>query len=172
MTRQIVPFLCAALALGLMQTTRAAEVGNEVPNCALSAIDNSQQSYALKQFRGKVLYVDFWSSWCNPCAQSFSLLNEMNRDLKDKGLQVIGINLDEVPEDAKAFLAKHPASFTVMADANQQCAKDFDVKAMPSSYLVDRNGVIRYVHLGFRPGEAKEFRALAEQLLAENPVRK
>ncbi|PZN82628.1 MAG: redoxin [Candidatus Methylumidiphilus alinenensis] len=172
MTRLKLAFLCAMLAFSPIQTILAVEAGVEVPNCALTAIDNTQQSYGLKQFRGKVLFVDFWSSWCNPCVQSFSLLNEMNRDLKDKGLQVIGINLDEVPEDAKAFLAKHPASFTVVADANQQCAKDFDVKAMPSSYLIDRNGVIRYVHLGFRPGEAKEFRALAEQLLAENPVRK
>ena len=160
------------LAFSPIQTIFAAVVGGEVPNCALTAIDNTQQSYALKQFRGKVLYVDFWSSWCNPCAQSFSFMNEMNRDLKEKGLQIIGINLDEVHDDAKAFLAKRPASFTVVADANQQCAKDFGVEAMPSSYLVDRNGIIRYVHLGFRPDEAKEFRALAEQLLAENPVRK
>jgi len=153
-----------------MQTTRAAGVGKEVPDCALTAISDAQ-SYGLKQFHGKVLYVDFWSSWCGPCAQSFAFLNELNRDLKDRGLQVIAVNLDEVPEDVKAFLAQHPADFTVVTDASQQCAKDFDVKAMPSSYLIDRNGVIRHVHLGFRPEEAKDFRALTEQLLAESPER-
>jgi len=172
MTRLRLALLSVMLAFSPMQTILAAGTVGEAPNCALTAIDNAQQNYALKQFRGKVLFVDFWSSWCTPCAQSVSFLNEMNRDLKDKGLQIIGINLDEVQDDAKAFLAKHHASFTVVADANQQCAKDFGVEAMPSSYLVDRNGIIRYVHLGFRPGEAKEFRALAEQLLAENPVRK
>ncbi len=165
MTRLKLAFLCSVLASSTMQTIFAAGAGSEAPNCALVAIGDSQ-NYALKQFRGKVLYVDFWSSWCSPCAQSFAFLNALDHDFKNQGLQVIGVNLDEVPEDAKAFLAKHPANFTVVADANQQCAKDFDVKAMPSAYLVDRNGIIRYVHLGFRPDEAKEFRALAEQLLA------
>ena len=87
-------------------------------------------------------------------------------------MQVIGVNLDQAPEDAKTFLAKYPANFTVAADANEKCAKDFDVKAMPSSYLIDRNGVIRHVHLGFRDGEAEELRVLAEQLLAEKPGQK
>ncbi len=171
MTQRILALLCAALALGPIQTIVAAEAGGQVPDCALASMGDAQ-SYGLKQFRGKVLYVDFWSSWCGPCAQSFAFLNDLHRDLKDRGLQIIAVNLDEVPEDAKAFLAKHPANFTVAADANQQCAKDFAVKAMPSSYLVDRNGVIRHVHLGFRPEEAKEFRVLAEQLLAESSGRK
>ena len=96
-------------------------------------------------------------------------MNDMERDLRDQGLQVIAINLDEVPEDADAFLAKNPAKFIVADDANEQCARSFDVKAMPSSYLIDRNGVIRHVHLGFRQGEGKELRDLAEHLLAENP---
>ena len=151
-----------------LQTALAAEVGGVAPDCALSAIGGTQD-YSLKQFRGKVLYVDFWSSWCGPCAQSFTFLNELDRDLKGQGLQVIGINLDEAGEDAKSFLEQHPASFHIVTDAAQQCAKDFGVKAMPSSYLVDRKGIIRYVHLGFRPDEAKEFRGLAEQLLAEKP---
>jgi len=171
MTQRIVTFLCAVLAFGPLQMAFAAEVGREAPNCALNAIGDAK-AYGLKQFKGQVVFVDFWSSWCGPCAQSFSFLNELHRDLKDRGLQVIGVNLDEAAEDAKAFLAAHPANFTVVADANQQCAKDFDVKAMPSSYLVDRNGVIRHVHLGFRLEEAKAFRALAEQLLAENTERK
>ena len=96
-------------------------------------------------------------------------MNDLDRDLKASGLRVIGVNLDQSPEDAKTFLAKYPANFTVAADANEKCAKEFDVKAMPSSYLIDRNGIIRHVHLGFRPGEAEEVRVLAEQLLAEKP---
>ncbi len=168
MIKRILTLLCAALASAFLSTALAAEAGGKAPDCALASLGDAQ-SYSLKQFRGKVLYVDFWSSWCSPCAQSFAFLNELHRDLKDKGLQVVAVNLDEVAEDAQAFLAKHPASFTVMADAGQQCAKNFEVKAMPSSYLVDRNGIIRHVHFGFRPGEAQEFRVLAEQLLADSP---
>ncbi|MFZ4700331.1 MAG: TlpA disulfide reductase family protein [Candidatus Methylumidiphilus sp.] len=171
MIQRIAAFLCAVLVSCTQQMAFAVEPGGEAPNCALTSIGDAK-TYALKQFKGNVVYVDFWSSWCGPCAQSFSFLNEMHRDLKGRGLQIIGVNLDEAAEDAKAFLAAHPASFDVVADANQQCAKDFDVKAMPSSYLIDRKGVIRHVHLGFRPEEAKAFRVLAEQLLAENPAQK
>jgi peroxiredoxin len=171
MNQRILVLFCAILALIPIQTIRAAEIGGKAPDCALTSI-NDNQRYDLQQFQGKVLYVDFWASWCPPCAKSFPFLNGLDRDLKGSGLQVIGVNLDQAPEDAKTFLAKYPANFTVAADANEKCAKDFDVKAMPSSYLVDRNGVIRHVHLGFRSGEAEELRALAEQLLAEKPGQK
>ena len=142
----------------------AAEAGSPIPACKVSNI-GSTQTEDLQRYKGQVLYVDFWASWCGPCAQSFPFLNEMHEQLKDKGLQIVGVNLDENPEDAKAFLAKIPASFKVVADASKQCATDFDVKAMPSSYLIDRKGIIHYVHLGFRPGDAKDLRALVEGLL-------
>jgi peroxiredoxin len=162
---------CATLALTPLQTLCAAEAGGKAPDCLLTAINDTQR-YNLQQFHGKVLYVDFWASWCPPCAKSFPFMNDLDHDLKENGLQVIGVNLDQAPEDAKAFLAKYPANFTVATDTNETCAKGFDVQAMPSSYLIDRNGIIRHVHLGFRDGEAKELRVLAEQLLAEKPVQK
>jgi thiol-disulfide isomerase/thioredoxin len=171
MNQRILALLSTALALTPMQTNFAAEIGSKAPDCVLTSIIDTQR-YDLQQFHGKVLYVDFWASWCLPCAKSFPFLNEMDRDLKDSGLQIIGVNLDQVPEDAKTFLAKYPANFAVAADVDKKCAKDFDVKAMPSSYLVDRNGVIRHVQLGFRPGEAKELRNIAEKLLAEKPGQK
>ncbi|MGZ8163124.1 MAG: TlpA family protein disulfide reductase [Methylobacter sp.] len=172
MNQRILVLFCAALALITpIQAIFAVEVGSKSPDCALTLINDTQR-YELQQFHGRVLYVDFWASWCPPCAKSFPFMNDLHRDLKDSGLQVIGVNLDQAPEDAKTFLAKYPANFTVAADANEKCARDFDVKAMPSSYLVDRNGIIRKVHFGFRPGEAKELRALAEQLLAEKPGQK
>lgn len=148
---------------------RAVEVGKPMPTCSLSPIGESQAS-DLNQYQGKVLYVDFWASWCGPCAKSFPFMNELQQQLKDQGLQIVGVNLDENLDDAKAFLGKYPASFTVMADVSKQCAKDFGVQAMPSSYIIDRNGVVHHVHLGFRPGEAKELRELVEKLLAEKAV--
>ena len=171
MNQRILVLFCAVLAFTPIQTILAAEIGSKAPDCSLTSIKDAQ-SYDLKQFRGKVLYVDFWSSWCPPCAKSIPFLNELDRDLKNSGLQVIGVNMDQASEDAKAFLAKYPAHFTVAADTNETCAKGFDVQAMPSSYLIDRNGVIRHIHLGFRDGEAKELRVLAEQLLAEKPGQK
>jgi thioredoxin-like negative regulator of GroEL len=80
---------------------------------------------------------------------------------------VVGVNVDEEDGAAEAFLASHPAGFAVAMDASKSCAQAFGVEAMPSSYLVDGQGVVRYVHHGFRPGEAEQVRALVEKLLAD-----
>lgn len=168
MNQRIIILLCSVLALGFAQTLTAADQGDAMPDCALAAADGAT-GYNLKSLQGKVLYVDFWASWCGPCAKSFPFLNHLNHQFKDRGLQVIGINLDEKPADAQDFLAQYPAEFTVAAaGANQQCALDFGVKAMPSSYLVDRKGRIRHIHLGFKSGEAEDLTALIEQLIAEH----
>ena len=158
--------LCATLTLSTIQTLMASGQGDVVPDCPLISTDNV--AHNLKQFQGKVLYVDFWASWCGPCAKSFPFLNQLDHDLKDRGLQIIGINLDENTDDAQAFVAKYPAYFMIATGNNQQCATDFGVKGMPSSYLIDRTGHIRYSHQGFRAGEAEELKILVEQLLAEH----
>jgi peroxiredoxin len=166
MHQQLRLLLCAAAALTLNAQAHQIEPGRTAPHCELTPIEGGPSHDLLQQYRGQVVYVDFWASWCGPCAQSFPFMNDLAHDLRSRGLNVVGINLDENPEDAKAFLDRHPAHFTVVADASGQCPQDFGVKAMPSSYLIDRQGVVRHIHLGFRPGEAEQFRAQVEQLLA------
>ncbi|WP_347989384.1 TlpA disulfide reductase family protein [Methylomonas sp. AM2-LC] len=160
--------LMSAVLIGLISSLVEAseDINRAAPNCALSSLDVSER-YDLQRFKGKVVYVDFWASWCGPCVQSFPYMNTLDKELKEKGLQVLGVNLDENSEDAKQFVSQTPPEFMVAADDNGACAKEFGVKAMPSTFLVDRKGVIREIHYGFRPGEAKEFRSKVEQLLAE-----
>jgi thiol-disulfide isomerase/thioredoxin len=167
--RRNLAHLCVILALALNCNARAEESAKTAPNCTLT-LSGDTQSRDLRQFSGEVLYVDFWASWCGPCAQSFPFLSDLNRDYHSRGLRIVGINLDENFADAKDFLAQHPAGFSVASGVNEQCAEDFGVQAMPSSYLIDRNGVIRHEHRGFRPGEAEQLRKLVEQLLAEPPA--
>jgi len=169
MNKRISAVFYVLLAMMPIKSIMATEIGSAMPDCALISLAD-KQLYNLQQFKGKVIYVDFWASWCGPCAKSFPFMNELSRDLKDKGLQVIGVNLDETSADAQNFLAKYPANFVIAADTNEQCAKDFGVQAMPSTYIVDRNGTVRHVHLGFRLGESGELRVLVEQLLAEKPA--
>jgi peroxiredoxin len=159
--------VCAALAFTLCSTVNGHEAGDAAPNCELTSFGNGQRQ-GLEQFRGKVLYLDFWASWCAPCARSFPFMNQLQSDLEGQGLQVLGINMDEKPEDAQTFLAKYPANFTLAFDAGGECARTIGVKGMPSSYLIDRKGIIRHVHLGFRPREAEKLRGLVEQLLTES----
>lgn len=153
------------LAHGVSQSAEI-KTGAPAPNCKLTALDGAGGK-ALDQYKGKVVYVDFWASWCGPCAQSFPFMNQLHADLKSKGLEIIGVNLDEEPDEAKAFLARTPAKFTIMADASGQCPQEYGVKAMPSSYLVDRKGVVRQVHLGFKPSEAAQLREQVTTLLDE-----
>lgn len=161
----------AILPLGILlplfvNSTCSAEQAKPAPACQLSTLDQAQR-YDLQRYKGKVVYVDFWASWCGPCVQSFPFMNKMENELKNQGLAVVAVNLDEELGDAKAFVAEHPVDFSVATDPERQCAKQFEVKAMPSSYLIDRKGLIREVHLGFRPGEAEQFRAVVEQVLRE-----
>jgi thiol-disulfide isomerase/thioredoxin len=143
------------------------------PPCALT-LSSMGPPVSFDQFRGQVLYVDFWASWCGPCLLSFPFMNEMQHAYGDKGLHVLAINMDEKPADAARFLDQHKATFDVAQGPNGangpngKCAKDFGVATMPTSFLVDRKGAIRLVHKGFRPGDIDELKAKLEELLAEN----
>ncbi|TPQ29647.1 redoxin [Methylomonas koyamae] len=144
----------------------AAEVNQAAPACALPAMPDGK-TLQWQQLKNQVVYVDFWASWCGPCMQSFPFMNELQREYGQRGLQVVAVNLDEEDADAQAFLAKARPVFAVAADPSQQCAKNFAVEAMPSSYLIDRKGHVRFIHKGFRPGEVDELRGILKQLLDE-----
>lgn len=156
------------LAWACCATAQAVEINQPMPHCDVKPIDEAQADIDFSQYRGKVVYVDFWASWCGPCAKSFPFMNELNRDLRDRGLEIIGISVDETVADAKKFLAKRPGTFSLALDSSGACPRAYDVQAMPSSYFIDRQGKVRYVHVGFKAGDAAEIRAMAEQLLAEH----
>jgi peroxiredoxin len=145
--------------------TAAAGSGEPAPACAFSLKDSGAAD--LRQFRGKVVYVDFWASWCTSCVQSFPFLSDLDRAYAARGLKIIGVNMDQRPADAARFLEQHPAGFDIAQSPNGACAKAFGVKAMPSSFVIDRRGLVRETHQGFRPGEARRLQGLIEQLLAE-----
>jgi len=150
----------------MMQPVFAIEAGAPAPTCVLPVLKGGDV-VGLESFKGKVVYLDFWASWCGPCAKSFPFMNELHQQLSGKGLQMVGVNLDENPDDAQAFLEKYPANFIVTADKDEGCARSYDVKAMPSSYLIGRDGTLRHIHMGFRGEEGKELREQVEKLLAE-----
>lgn len=160
--------LVFGLCFFYLASVSAEENIKPAPACQLKAFDQTSP-IELEKFKGQVVYVDFWASWCGPCVESFPFMNKLHNNLKSEGLALLAVNLDEELADAKNFLEAHKADFTVVTDTDQQCAKQFAVKAMPSSYLIDRKGMIREVHLGFRPGEAETFEAKVKQLLAESP---
>jgi cytochrome c biogenesis protein CcmG, thiol:disulfide interchange protein DsbE len=119
----------------------------------------------LSNYRGKLVYLDFWASWCGPCKQSFPWLNDIQAKYAGKGFQIIGINVDTNTEDAKAFLAGLPAKFVVAFDAKGQTPKAYVIKGMPSSLLIDANGKVVYQHSGFREADKAELERSIQQAL-------
>jgi thiol-disulfide isomerase/thioredoxin len=119
----------------------------------------------LKSHQGKVIYLDFWASWCVPCRQSFPWLNEMEQKYQAQGFKVIAVNLDEESELASAFLEKWPAEFTVLFDAEAETAEFYQLKGMPSSFILGRDGAIAKSHVGFFMKNTSNYEAEIRQLL-------
>jgi DsbE subfamily thiol:disulfide oxidoreductase len=122
-----------------------------------------QGTVALDSLRGKVVLVDFWASWCEPCKQSFPWLSAMHERYSAKGLIIVAVNLDKKRQAADKFLAKHAAPFLVAFDPSGKTAEAYKVAGMPSSYLVGPTGTILYSHIGFDPKKTEEFEALIEK---------
>ncbi len=122
----------------------------------------------LKSLNGKVVLVDFWASWCGPCLQSFPWMNELQQKHADEGLVVVAVNVDQERALAEAFLKKVPAKFQVEYDQAGDLARQFRVQAMPTSFLIDRQGNIRVRHAGFREKQREERELQIEQLLKES----
>ena len=104
----------------------------------------------LSSLKNNVVYLDFWASWCGPCRKSFPWMNTMNNRYSDKGLKIIAVNLDKDRSLAKKFLKKIPADFTIAYDPEGDIAEKYNVQGMPSSYIIDRQGRLVKVHMGFR----------------------
>ena len=149
----------------LFTTSSFAAVG-QYPSFKLPTLSNAKQ-VDLKAFRGKVVYVDFWASWCGPCRQSIPKFNQIYKKLSSKGLAIVAINLDENGADAKQFLKDYPVSYTILRDSKGDIPQQFGLKVMPSGYLLDRFGMVRYIHEGFRDGDEKELEQQILKLLSE-----
>lgn len=121
----------------------------------------------LAKFHGKVVYLDFWASWCIPCRKSFPWMNTLQGRYKDKGFEVIAIALDESPADVAAFLKKYPVTFTIGFDREGKSAEAYGVKVMPTSYLIDKKGFIIKTYQGSTKKYQKEIETTIERLLAE-----
>lgn len=134
----------------------------EAPAPAFELTAESNSKHQLKQYLGKLVYIDFWASWCAPCLQSFPFMNSMQQKYQAAGLQIIAISLDKKTEDAQIFLKKNPAQFLVLFDPEGKTPLQYGVKGMPSSYLLDRSGKIIFTHKGFK---------VADQALLEAKIR-
>ncbi len=133
-------------------------------------LEGQQKQVNLSKYRGNIVYVDFWASWCQPCRKSFAWMNKMQALYGEEGLKVIAINLDESRDKAEKFLKQVPANFIVAFDPKGVTAESYQVKAMPSSYLVDKNGNLVHANLGFRGDDEDELEVKIRDLIKKSTV--
>lgn len=158
-TKSIIATLAASL---FAFTTIAADTlkkGDAFPDLAPMGIEG-----ALPALKGKVVWIDFWASWCGPCAASFPAMDRIYTKYKDRGLVVLGVNVDDDAKKMEKFLKKHPVSFPIVRDARQKLVAMADIQTMPSSVLVDSTGRIVALHSGFKGKETEE--AVAKEIEA------
>ncbi|MCL1089692.1 TlpA family protein disulfide reductase [Shewanella profunda] len=137
------------------------------PSLEHQVFDVQNQTTSLAEFKGQVVYVDFWASWCVPCRKSFPWMNEMQRKYQAQGLAVVAINLDTDPALAQAFLADVPADFSVRFNPEGDVARSFDLLGMPSSFIFNRQGQLVQSHVGFYTDKITDYEQELVSLLKE-----
>jgi thiol-disulfide isomerase/thioredoxin len=157
-------FSAAALLCAATTFSAAALAADPAPDFKLPSAKGLVE---LSKLKGKVVYVDFWASWCTPCRKSFPWMNELHKKFKDQGLEVVAINLDKSREPIDEFLSKTPADFTIAYDPSGSAASNYKVSGMPSTYLIDRSGQLQISHIGFRDKDKQEMESKIKELLAK-----
>jgi peroxiredoxin len=140
----------AALGLGTGVCAAALVPASPAPDFTLRSMDG--QNLRLGEQRGRVVMVNFWATWCGPCRQEMPHLNRLYEKYRPSGFVLFGVNVDEDTRNAAAVATKMGLKFPVLPDADKRVSKQYDLSAMPSTVLIDREGKVRHVHRGYRDG--------------------
>ena len=160
--------LLASLALSVLAASSLAAsglAGQPAPDFALKS--STGENLRLSEFRGDVVMINFWATWCGPCRQEMPLLDELYLRYKRVGFNLLGVNIDDDSSRAMKMISELGVSFPVLFDARKEVSKLYDVDAMPVTVLVDREGNVRYVHEGYKPGYENTYLDQVRSLLRE-----
>ncbi len=155
--------VCSALFFSA--ASNANEVSGEAPDFTLKS--STGKNLQLSDFRGQVLLINFWATWCGPCRQEMPKLNDIHKRYKRAGVAVWGVNVEDDSNLADTFLSNNPVDFPVLYDVTSKVSELYNVDAMPTTVIVDRDGKMRYLHRGYKPGYEDIYRKQIKALLRE-----
>jgi len=154
----LVSLMCVSLA-------GAAAVKGPAPNFTLKSMNG--KNLKLSEMTGNVVLINFWASWCGPCREEMPLLNALHKKYAPLGFTVLGVNVEEQLDGARGFLSNVPVDFPILLDNENKVSKQYKVIAMPTTVVVDRDGNMRYLHEGYKPGDEKKYRQMVKKLVRE-----
>ncbi len=159
----IFSIIIAVASLTLSSTASAVKVKQVAPDFTLAS--NKGGNVRLKDLRGKVVMINFWATWCAPCRKELPLLNDLYNKYKSKGFVLLGVNIDDKSAPAKKMIKELKINFPVLFDNNQSTSESYDLQAMPSTFILDKNGIIRFSHYGYKSGYEKKYEKDVKSLL-------
>jgi peroxiredoxin len=157
--------LLVILAFFISMNVHGVTIGQPAPDFTLK--DMQGKNFNLTEQRGNIILINFWASWCGPCRKEMPVLQELQDKYQDLGVQVWGINVEQENQAGKDFLANLDLSFSIFFDETNKLSETYDVQAMPTTVLVDRDGIVRYVYRGFKDGYGKKYAKAIKKLIRE-----
>jgi len=164
-TRRMVCTMLGSLPLLRVPAALAAATGAEAPDFTLES--RAGGTVSLAQLRGQVVLVNFWATWCAPCRQEMPLLDAIYRRYEPMGFALLGVNVEPDSRLSERFLRDTPVSFPILFDTEERVSRMYSVAAMPSTVIVDRRGVVRYIHHGYKPGDENKYQDSVRTLIRE-----
>ena len=156
--------LVAFMAL-LGAHTHAVAVQDQAPDFTLKSLEGG--NLRLEEYRGQVVLINFWASWCGPCRQEMPLLDRLHHRYEDTGFAVLGVNVEGEVKPAQEIVDKTNVTFPVLIDEDQKVSEMYNLEAMPSTVVVDRDGIVRYIHRGYKPGDEAKYVEIVKELIRE-----
>lgn len=157
----------AALALAPELATSDAPLQVGAPGPAFQLNSSTGKPISLADLKGQIVLVNFWASWCGPCRQEMPILEQLNTKYHNKGVALIGVNVEPDSAAANAWLKATPVSFPILYDVDSKVSKLYEVQGMPNTVILDRKGVVRYIHRGYSPGAENEYLDQIRALIRE-----
>lgn len=156
--------LCSFMLI-ISMPLHASAMNQPAPDFTLKSL--SGKNLKLSEYAGNVVLLNFWASWCGPCRKEMPLLNDLHNKYEALGFVVLGVNVEEDTRLARSFISDRPVDFPILFDTTNKVSKLYDVIAMPTSVVIDRNGNMRFLHKGYKAGDEKKYKKMVKKLIRE-----